>query len=247
MKKPVAPSAKPNYGVDAPPFIVGFLAGGSLSVALGAVCARSSGWLPRTASALLFLGGGGALTLGFAMTAYAVAGKYRIRDLIIDRLNLAGGEQVLDVGMGRGLLAIGAAKRLTTGRAVGIDIWNEADLSGNNIENARQNIRLEGVEDRVELRNADARDMPFPDGSFDAVVSLLCLHNIEPESDRETACREIARVLKPGGIALLADYVPTEGYATILARCGLTIVQTRAHFADAYALMWITEARKPEL
>ena len=44
---------------------------------------------------------------------------------------LRGDEDVLDVGTGRGLLLVGAAKRLVTGRAVGLDIWKTSDLSGN--------------------------------------------------------------------------------------------------------------------
>jgi cyclopropane fatty-acyl-phospholipid synthase-like methyltransferase len=44
---------------------------------------------------------------------------------------LRGDETVLDVGYGRGLHLIGAAKRLTTGKAPGVDIWQAEDLSGN--------------------------------------------------------------------------------------------------------------------
>lgn len=61
-------------------------------------------------------------------------GKLRSRDRLLDGLALRGDETVLDVGCGRGLLLIGAAKRLTTGTAVGVDIWQTEDLSGNRPE-----------------------------------------------------------------------------------------------------------------
>jgi cyclopropane fatty-acyl-phospholipid synthase-like methyltransferase len=58
-------------------------------------------------------------------------GKLWARDRLLDGLELRGDETVLDVGCGRGLLLIGAAKRLTTGKAPGVDIWQAEDLSGN--------------------------------------------------------------------------------------------------------------------
>ena len=81
-------------------------------------------------------------------------------------------------GPGRGLLALGAAKRLTTGTAVGIDVWSPKDLTGNTADAFLANAEAEGVAERVEVRNADARSMPFPDASFDVILSNVCLHNI---------------------------------------------------------------------
>jgi cyclopropane fatty-acyl-phospholipid synthase-like methyltransferase len=58
-------------------------------------------------------------------------GKLRMRGLVIDALGLRGNERVLDVGCGRGLLLIEAAKRLPEGEAVGLDLWSTRDLSDN--------------------------------------------------------------------------------------------------------------------
>ena len=159
----------------------------------------------------------------------------------------SGDEQVLDIGTGRGFLLNGAAKHLATGRAVGIDIWRAEDLSGNTLENALQNAHSEGVADKIEIRNQDVRKMSFPDASFDVVLSLLCIHNIEDKAEQAAACREIARVLKPGGKALIADYLPTNDYARAFADAGLAVESNRAYFGDALALMWMVVATKPEL
>src|SRR5262249_5659187 len=91
------------------------------------------------------------------------------------------------------------------GKATGVDIWQGEDLSGNRPEATRENARREGVAERVEVQTADMRQLPFPDGSFDVVVSCAAIHNLYTAQDRAQAVREIARVLKPGGHAVLAD------------------------------------------
>lgn len=88
-------------------------------------------------------------------------GKLRVRNRLVDSLELRGDETVLDVGCGRGLLLLGVAKRLRTGRAHGVDIWKTEDQSGNSREAAIRNGELEGVADRVEVHDGDAHRLPF--------------------------------------------------------------------------------------
>jgi ubiquinone/menaquinone biosynthesis C-methylase UbiE len=147
-------------------------------------------------------------------------GKARERETYLDLLAWRGNERVLDVGCGRGLFLIGAAKRLTTGRAVGIDIWQAEDLSGNTPAAPLDNARIEGVADRVEVQTADARKLPFDDASFDVVLSSAALHNIYDAAERQTAVREIARVLKVGGRVLIDDVRHTRDYARTLREAG---------------------------
>jgi arsenite methyltransferase len=65
--------------------------------------------------------------------------------------------------------------------------------------------------------------MAVPDASFDVVLSNLCLHNIYWMPSRRQAVREIARVLRPGGRAVLSDYKHMREYAAELEACGLDV------------------------
>jgi len=128
-----------------------------------------------------------------------------IRKQIFDSIALRGDEKVLDVGCGSGILLNGAAMRLTTGRATGIDIW-APHSGGGNLALLWKNARTEGVADKIEFKEADARKMPFEDASFDVVMSSGALHHISHNfEDHEQAVREIVRVLKPGGQIVIWD------------------------------------------
>ena len=242
--RPTDRRMKTDYGIDAPGILFGLAGGGVALVTVGvATAALATG---AGAVAGLALCGVGAIPLffGVLMAIYALFGKTRTRDHMLDRVAWRGDELVLDVGTGAGLLLVGAAKRLDRGRVVGIDLWAAKDLSRNAVDATERNAAIEGVADRVAILTADARDLPFPDRSFDVVLSLLCLHNIEPLDDRLRACREIARLLAPGGLAVLGDYVPTHRYAEALAGAGLTVVQSKAAFSVAWSLTWIVVAEK---
>ena len=74
--------------------------------------------------------------------------------------------------------------RLPKGQAVGADVWRRRDQSGNSRSAAFRNAVAEGVDDRGDLIDADARDLPFPADSFDAVMSNLTISNIRQEALR---------------------------------------------------------------
>ena len=240
-------SNKPQYGFDAPGIIGTFLLAGSGLILLGVFLPVFNlfGYRLAFVGPLFCLAGAVCLAFGCAMIAYGLRGKFNMRELMMSKIHWQGSENVLDIGTGRGLLLIAAAKRLTTGSATGIDIWRTEDLSGNTIENAHHNAELEGVKDKITVKNEDVRKMNFADASFDVVLSLLCIHNIEDKKEQVVACYEIARVLKPGGTALIADYVPTGDYANALAQAGLNVESSKSYIRTAYGLMWMVIANKP--
>jgi arsenite methyltransferase len=87
---------------------------------------------------------------------------------------------------------------------------------------------IEGVADRVEVQTADARKLPFDDASFDVVLSSGALHNIYNAGERQTAVREIARVLKVGGRVLIVDVRHLSQYALTLRDAGFNGEQDAA-------------------
>src|ERR1019366_5964177 len=147
-------------------------------------------------------------------------GKLRLREQLLDQLALQGDEKVLDVGCGRGLLSIGAAKRLKTGKVTGIDVWDPQELSGNSADAAKENAKAEGVADRVRFESGDARKLVYPENHYDVVVSANALHTLADDRERGQALREMLRVLKPGGRLLVFDTAETGYYAQVLRESG---------------------------
>jgi len=241
-------SSKPDYGIDAPGVVRSLLAIGALLLLLGGFVAKV-----QFGPVILVLGpmaigcGSFLVTEGILMIVYSKWGKFQHRDRMLNMVDWKGNECALDVGTGRGLLMIGAAKKLTTGKAVGIDIWSAKDLSGNSPEGTLRNSELEGVRDRVEVQNGDATAMKFPDDSFDVVLSNLCIHNIPGKKARDKACSEIVRVLKPGGRAIISDFIHTAQYVKAFQAAGARASRTGPDFVFTFPWLRIVDVRKPSL
>ena len=106
---------------------------------------------------------------------------------------------VLDAATGTGLVAMDLA-RMSGARVVGLD------LAEGMIEQARRNLQTEGLGSKVSLLRGRAEDLPFSDGSFDAVVFTFLLRYVD---DAQATIGELARVLRPGGrMASLEFFVP---------------------------------------
>jgi len=235
-----------RYGVDGPaPVTVLVLATSGLFA--GAVVAL------RTRRRLGQLLLAGAAFEAFRAGTYLYAtlhGKLVVWAHEIDALHLTGSEQVLDLGCGRGALLLTVAHRLTTGQAIGLDLWRAKDQSGNTEAATRRNAEIEGLTDRIDLVTGDMRALPFDDAGFDLVVSSLALHNIPSTEDRDKAVNEAMRVLRPGGRLLLADALHTDAYAAALRKAGAQDVEVRPlgwrvwYGGPWFALSMVT-ARKP--
>lgn len=211
---------KGEYGYDAPyfPLIFGCL---SIAAAIAAWCAPPE----LTATALLYFAIFFTNTASFLYTTRR--GKFIEWERILDQLQLTGAENILDIGCGRGAVLTAVAGRLTTGRITGIDIWNTRDQSGNAKEVTLRNAALEGVTDRIQIETGDMRQLPFPNATFDVIVSSLAIHNIPAKADRRQAITEAFRVLKPGGRLVIADIRATALYEQTLRDLGATNVVRR--------------------
>jgi arsenite methyltransferase len=214
-----------SYGIDAPGVPVGLVSGGvillvvaiantGLDIGLGPVLGPLFGSILLLGSAAIYL-------------HTTLRGKFRIWSELLDGLDLQGDERVLDLGCGRGAVLIAAARRLPKGQAVGVDLWRSLDQSGNTADATERNVQAEGMAARVELHTGDLTALPFPDASFDAVLSSLAIHNIRSGPARRSAIDEAARVLRPGGHLLIADIQHTGDYAVRLTRLGLIDVTQR--------------------
>jgi ubiquinone/menaquinone biosynthesis C-methylase UbiE len=106
-----------------------------------------------------------------------------------------------------GLFLVEAARHLTSGSAVGIDVWSQKDQWHDAPAAAITNARRAGVASRVHVHDADARHLPFPDATFDVVTSSLVIHNIPGREQRDRVLREVVRVLKPGGRVLMSTWL----------------------------------------
>ena len=236
---------KPNYGFDAPSVMRNLLIFGILAILIGVIIPNFSEntWLKYLSFLIIFIGIILSI-LGSSMVIYGLTGKYRVREMMLNKIAWKGNEMVLDIGTGTGLLMNGAATRLTTGRSIGIDIWRAEDLSDNTLANTLRNAKLENVSDKIEILTEDVRNLSFADNTFDVILSQFCIHNIDNKLEEEKACFEMARVLKPGGIALIGDYIPTHEYAKYLAKAGLKVKSSKNYIGTALSMTWMVEAQK---
>ncbi|HEX2729071.1 MAG TPA: class I SAM-dependent methyltransferase [Rubrobacteraceae bacterium] len=238
-----------DYGIDAPGLVRNFALAGISAFAVGIFFYYSFAEA-RPAQAALVAGFGvvwGACGLGAAalMVFSSKRGKLEERDRTLDSIPWRGDERVLDAGCGRGLMLIGAAKRLTSGVAVGVDTWREKDQSGNSPEAALTNARAEGVEERVEILEGDLRELPFEDESFDVILSSLVLHNINEREERAAAVRGLTRILKPGGHIVILDIWDTGEYAKSLREAGMRYVSRSKLRFSIFPPARLVTARKP--
>src|SRR5262245_37493113 len=217
MTEHVTSRRRGSYGIDAPypPVFMAVLAVLELILAVTV----GSLWLLLVVLFILAV-------LGLYLHA-TLRGKFVVWAELLDTLNLRGDERILDLGCGRGAVLLMAAQHLTTGRAVGVDLWRSADQSGNSPEAARRNAVAEGVADRVELHTGDMTALPFEDNSFDVVVSSLAIHNISGSAARAKAVNEAVRVLRPGRRLMIADIQGTRQHEAQLAKLGMSDVARR--------------------
>jgi arsenite methyltransferase len=242
-------STKPDYGIDAPGVLRNLFLFGTLCLLVGIFAPSPLRLGPISLTSQTFFWPAGFLIVeGLLFLLYVKVGKFRHRDFMLGLHTWRGDENVLDVGCGRGLLLAGAAKRIAalsgSGHATGIDVWSNVDMGGNSADATQHNLALEGVSSLCTLISQPAQEMPFPDATFDVIVSNLCLHNIYDAPTRHKALAQIVRVLKPGGVALISDYKRTGEYAQNFRDSGLIVEKKRGSLLTTFPPLTVVIARK---
>jgi arsenite methyltransferase len=246
--KPKTPGRR-GYGVDEPRTIAELGVAGVLCVAVGVLVSKYTiASAPKTADTAIIVGPG----VGFLIFVVAAAlywssrlGKAREMSKIVNDIPWGGEEVVLDLGCGRGLAMVMAAKRLTTGYALGVDTWPASRLSGNDPKSIGANAESEGVESMVSAAKGFSAQLPLADRSVDVILSGAGLHHLVPPKLRGALFAEMARVLKDGGRVGILDAGNGPEYSALLNRTGLRDVQMhRIRFAG-FPPFHIVLARKP--
>jgi len=164
---------------------------------------------------------------------YAVVGTTLqiVGENLCEALDLRAGSRVLDVAAGNGNATLAAARR-----------WCDVastDYVASLLESGRARAQAEGH--RIQFQEADAEKLPFPDASFDVVMSTFGVM-FTPDQDR--AASELARVCKPGGKIGLANWTPESFIGQLFKTIGKYIPPAPGVKSPA---LWGTKARLEEL
>jgi arsenite methyltransferase len=228
-----AEKTQPDYGLDAPLLVKRMFTRAAWTIAIGVavflINRHDNAGPAGTLLAVFCVIGVGFLAVGLYMTWSSRTGKLALRDQLLDSLDLKGEEKILDAGCGRGLMVIGAAKRLKSGKATGVDVWNAAVLSGNSSDAAKANAKMEGVAEKVRFETGDIQKLVYPEKSYDVAMSALAIHNLSDREDRDKAVRELWRILKPGGRLMILDIMHVGEYASVLREAGAEDVAISSH------------------
>ena len=164
---------------------------------------------------------------------YAVVGTTLqiVGEMLCEALNMHAGQKVLDVAAGNGNVSLAAARR-----------WCDVvstDYVPALLDRARERAAAERLE--IEFREADAEALPFPDASFDVVVSTFGVM-FTPDQDR--AASELMRVCKPGGKIGLANWTPEGFIGQLFKTIGKHLPPPAGARSPA---LWGTQARMEEM
>ena len=174
-------------------------------IAIGIVLAAGTIWsVYLTAPAVVFLLMGG--YFAYARYLFAPNGKDvqgSIWRELLDHAQWGGRGKALDIGCGSGAVAILLAKKYPDASVMGIDNWGKQWEYSKAL--CERNATIEGVGDGVAFQQGSAASLPFPDESFDLVVSNLTFHEVKEAPDKKQLVHEALRVATKGGIFAFQD------------------------------------------
>jgi len=182
--------------------------------------------------------------LGWFHDTFSSRGTLRkLRQRTIRLAHLQPGEQALDVGCGTGTLALEAARYLNPGGSI-----TGIDPGGQQIARARAKATRRYVPKvSIEFTIGVIEQLPFPDQTFDVVFSTLMIHHL-PMPLKRQGLAEIARILKPGGRLVIADFTHKQERAGRAARFpagGSRMHDLEALLQEAGFVQLVTEEVKP--
>lgn len=214
-----------DYGTDAPwvPWV--WLGFGTLYLAIAVVTAVGGA---QAGTVLTFLVLGLVFVAGGLLFVYATRrGKFEVWAGLLAGITEPAPRTALDIGCGRGAVAVAVALRFPEAELTGVDLWRSVDQSGNDPATTEANARLNGVADRLTLVTADMTRLPLPDASFDLVTASLSIHNVKPAAGRAAAVTEAWRCLAPGGRLVIVDLPRIREYAVTLGELSGSPVRPR--------------------
>jgi ubiquinone/menaquinone biosynthesis C-methylase UbiE len=148
------------------------------------------------------------LTPYFDMIQKWIVRDLRYKTLLLERASIKSNDRVLDLGCGSGTLAIMAKRSVPSAEVIGLDADDEI------LSMARQKAQQENMAVRFDI--GMTFKLPYPDSSFDRVLSSIMIHHLKT-ADKERTAREIFRVLKPGGQMHILDFgKPVTFYGKLL-------------------------------
>lgn len=208
-----------DYRLEAPKIVRTWFGIGAGSVILGVVIALWAATLAHGRSIIvddLLIGfGGWSFVVGCWIVWSSQNGTIQAANRLLQQLHLRGTETVLNVDCRHGLLLVGAAKQVPSGRAIGVEL-PDVEASA-----ALDNARIEGVSRRVEVRTGTLHDLPVPPGSIDVVIVDFTLSPGMPRDDHYAALGAMVGVLKPGGTLALRVGGGTASYLAALRALGM--------------------------
>ena len=171
--------------------------------------------------------------LAWSTGNYAVVGTTLqiVGENLCEALDLRSGARVLDVAAGNGNATLAAARRWC-------DVTS-TDYVGSLLESGKARAQAEGH--AIRFQEADAENLPFPDASFDAVLSTF---GVMFTPDQDKAASELVRVCKPGGRIGLANWTPESFIGQLFKTIGKYIPPAPGVKSPA---LWGTKARLEEL
>jgi ubiquinone/menaquinone biosynthesis C-methylase UbiE len=145
---------------------------------------------------------------------------------------------VLDVGTGTGQIPIELCRRSPAARVVAID------LAEHMLQVGRRNVAQADLQDRLTLQRVDAKAMPYPDGSFRALMSNSIIHHIP---DPQRVFSEMKRMVAPGGVLFVRDLLRPADEGALRQLVDLYAAGANKHqrqmFADSlHAALTVAEA-----